>query len=157
MFIDAQTQLSSAQAVTSTAVSSNTYDLGAVPSGGSANGAAIDPSIGEPLCVVITVGTAADLASTDETYEFDVIQSASSNLGTPDTLVQVAFTHAQSAALTAGAIVVVPIPAGRISKRYLGLNYVTGGTTPSITCSAFITTLSAVQKQAYYTSAIVIN
>lgn len=157
MFIDAQTQLWNATALTTSAYSTNSYDLGAVPSNGSANGEAVDPSAGEPLGMVISVGVAATHSGT-ETYQWEVTQSASSTASSsPDTLVTVAFTTAQSATLlAAGTVIVVPIPPGSVSKRYLSGHY-TSANSASITITAWIAPLSMIQKQHYYTSAIVVN
>lgn len=160
MLIDAQTLLWSAAALTSDAASTNTYDLGAAYSGGSANGSAIDPSVGEPLCAVINVGVAADNTTGDETYAFEVIQSANADLSSPDVLIRVPFTNAQVTAglLAAGSNIIIPIPSGSVTKRYLGLNYDGSGTTPTITVTAWITALSMVQRdKKYYASATVIN
>lgn len=158
MFIDAQCQLSSAQAITVDAVSTNAYDLGAVPTG-TANGAAPDPSIGEPMGIVVAVTVAADSTTADETYAFEAIQSTVTALTSPDVLVRVPFTAAQAAAgaLAAGTIVVIPLPSGSVTKRFIGLNYDVGGTTPTITCSAWVAPLSMIQKQRFYTSAIVVG
>ena len=91
-------------ALTTSAYSTNSYDCGAIPTGGSANGDQPDPSVGIPLGMLIAVTVAATHAGT-ETYEFDITQSASTTASSsPDTLVQVAFTTTQSITLlTAGA------------------------------------------------------
>lgn len=159
MFIDAQTQLWNAAALTASAYSTNVLDIGAPYPGGTANGAAIDISAGEPLGLVLTVGVAADHTTGDETYSFEVVQAATSTISSsPDTLVAVAFTNAQAAALLfAGAVIVVPLPSGSVTKRYLGAHYTGGGTTPTITVSGSIMPLSMIQRQAYYASATVIE
>jgi len=126
--LDAQTLLSDAQAITADAVSTNTYDAGATTPQRDIGG-------GEPLAVVITVDVAADATTGDETYSFEVIQSAAANLGTPDVLID---RTVAAADLYAGAQVVIPLPPGAQTKRYLGLNYNVGGTTPTITCTAYI-------------------
>jgi len=158
MIIDAQTQLASAQALTATGLSSNAYDLGAAFSGGSANGDARDPTVGEPMAIIIVPTVAADVASADETYTFQFVQSANANLSSADVLATYPFTNAQAAsALLAGKVVVFALPPGAVTKRYVGLNVVLAGTTPSITYSAWIAPLSMVQKQKFYPTAIVIN
>lgn len=158
MFIDAQCQLSSAQAITADAVSTNAYDLGALPTG-TANGSRVDPSIGEPMGIVIVVTVAADSTTGDETYAFEAIQSTVTALTSPDVLVRVPFTAAQAAAgaLAAGTVIVVPLPSGSITKEFIGLNYDVGGTTPTITVSSWLAPLSEIQKQKFYTSAIVVS
>lgn len=126
MILDTQALLSDAQAVTADAVSTNTYDSGA---------AGNDVSIGEELCIMVTVDTAADFTTGDETYAFQVIQSANANLSSPDVL---SVRTVLAADLTAGAKIHLPIPMGSKSKRYLGLNYDVGGTSPSVTVTAAI-------------------
>lgn len=155
MFIDVQCELSIAQALTATAVSTNVYDLGAVPSGGTSSGNAIDPSVGEPLAVVMTVGVAADFTTGDETYELDIITATASDGTTGQLIVSKSVILATE--LVAGRIIIFPIMPGRITQRYLGAKYVLAGTTPSVTVTTFVQPLSMVQKQLYYTSAIVVN
>lgn len=77
MITDALLQLSSAQAVTATAVSTNTIDLGA----------ARDLGQGEDLYVVFGVDEAAAAAGA-ATVTFQLITSAAANLSTPTILVQ---------------------------------------------------------------------
>ena len=159
MFIDSQGQLSAAQAVTVSAVSTNAYDLGAPFSGGTSNGAAIDPSVGEPMCVVVVPTVSAKVSVTDETYEFDIVTATNTNLTTAqDIVLKLPFTNTQAGTLlVAGQVLVVPLPAGRITQRFVGLKYITAGTGPTITVNAWIAPLSMVQQQKFYTSAIVVS
>lgn len=145
MIIDSQALLSDAQAVTADAVSTNTFDSGA---------AGNDISVGEPLVAVIQVDVAADFTTTDETYEFQVIQSAAANLSSPDVLCLRAILAAD---LTAGSIHHIPIPQGSKTKRYLGLNYNVGGTSPSVTVTAFFQPASMLQKDKVYADGITIS
>jgi hypothetical protein len=157
MYIDAQTQLDASHAYTATGLSTNTYDLGAPFATGTANGAQVDPGNGEPLGLVLAIIVGAKVSGTTETYEFDLIQSASANLGTADILLQMAFTNALAAAvLVTGAVLVIPIPPMRITKRYIGTNFV-GANTPTITVTSWIAPLNMIQEQRYYTNAIVIS
>ena len=129
-FKDAQTQICSTQAFSANAVSENTYDSSA---------AGNDITEGEPLGIGIDVTVAADATTGDETYEFQAIQSAAAGLGSPDVLVLIRPARAD---LTVGKRLVLPLPPGSKTKRYLGLNVNVGGTTPSITINAFIAPLS---------------
>ena len=123
MILDAQNLLSDAQALTATAVSTNTIDLGNVtPKRGI--------GAGEPMTLMFQVDVAADHTSGNETYQFDLIQSANADLSSADTLESRVISYAD---LTAGAIHYVPVPPGSITKRYIGANYTLGGTTPTIT------------------------
>ena len=145
MILDSQALLSDAQAVSADAVSTNTYDSGA---------AGNDVSIGEPLVVMLTVDVAADGTTTDETYEFQVIQSANANLSSPDVLCYRAIGYAS---LTAGSKHVIPIPMASKTKRYLGLNYNVGGTTPSVTVTAAIVPSSFADQYKNYADGYVIS
>lgn len=116
MIADAQLQLSAAQAVTASAVSTNTIDLGTARDLGAAD-----------LNIVITVDEAATAAGA-ATVQFQVISSAAANLGSPTVLAQtdaIAKTE-----LTLGRRpIVLEVPraimlAQPIGQRYLGLNYV---------------------------------
>lgn len=126
MFLDAQTLLWDATALSADAESTNAYDLALTTN---------DPSKGEPLVAVITVDVAADYTTGNETYQFNVIQSANSNLSSPDVLLERVIAAAD---LTAGSIHIMPIPQDAITKRYLGLQYDGGGTTPTITVTGWI-------------------
>lgn len=145
MLTDAFLQLSSAQAVTATAVSTNTIDLGT----------ARDIGSGNDLYAIVTVDTTATAAGA-ATVNFQVISSASANLSTPTIIVQ---TDALAKTeLTAGrrpinicipnsAVLALPI-----GQRYLGLQYTVG--TGPLTAGAFSCTLtdSAVDINKNYAS-----
>lgn len=145
MFIDALCLLSDAQAVTADAVSTNTFDSGA---------AGNDVSVGEQLVAVIQVDVAADATTGDETYAFEFIQSAAANLGSADVLARRVIA---AASLTAGSIHYLPLPQGSKTKRYLGLNYDVGGTTPTVTVTAFIQPASMLQLDKVYADGITIS
>lgn len=123
MILDSLLTLSDAQALTATAFSTNTIDLGATTP-------ARDVAVGEPLSIVVTVDVAADATTGDETYQFDFVQSSNANLSSPDVLESVVVARGT---LVAGYSFTIPLPSGRITKRYIGLQYTLGGTTPLIT------------------------
>lgn len=145
MIIDAHLLLWDAAALTIDAASTNAYDTGA---------AGNDISIGEELVAVIQVDTAASHADTDETYEFQVIQSASANLSSPDVL---AARPIDYLLLTAGSLHYIPVPSASKSKRYLGLYFNGGGTTPTVTVTAWFTTAKSLQAYKSYADAIEIS
>ena|ERR1700719_557024 len=157
MILDQQTVLWDNVALTTSAYSTNSYDCGAIPTGGSANGQALDISVGNPLAMIIAVTVAATVNGT-QTYEFDITQSASATASSsPDTLVQVAFTTTQaSTLLLAGAIIVVPLPAGSVTKRYVSGHYVSANSA-SISVTGWLAEETAAQILKYYTSAIVVQ
>lgn len=123
MITDAQTRLSSQQALTSgTIVSTNSYDLGT----------ARDVGRGHPLRVIVTVDTAF-AGGTSVTP--NIIESANADLSSP-TVIGAGETTAE-AALTQGAKImdrVLP----KTSKRYIGLQYANAGTHSAGTVSANI-------------------
>lgn len=128
MILDSLLQLSSAQAFSADAATTNTIDLGNVTP-------KRDIGDGEPLTMMINVTTAADNTTGDETYQFQFIQSANADLSSPDILVARTITAAN---LSAGSLHFIPIPAGAITKRYIGGYFDGGGTTPTVTASIFI-------------------
>lgn len=133
MLTDAYLQLSSSQAVTSTAVSTNTLDLQSTR----------DIGEGTPLYVVITVDEAA-AASGSATVQFQLIVSANADLSSADVLIETAALG--KAELTAGhKPIVLPIPpsiltAQPIGKRYFGVNYVVA--TGPLTAGKFSATVT---------------
>lgn len=128
MITDALLQLSSAQAVTSSAVSTNTIDLGT----------ARDLGQGSDLYVAFGVDVAATAAGAG-TVTFQIISSASANLGSPTVL---ASTDAiGKAELTLGRKPIVVclnsavLAAQPIGQRYLGVQYTVG--TGPLTAGSF--------------------
>lgn len=159
MFLDVQTELSSAQSFTGNGpnLSTFSYDLGAELRTGSGF-----PEVGRgnPLCIALAVTVAAKVSGTNETYQFDVIQSDTAALGSPDILASYPFTNAlATSVLVAGALLVMTIPPGHsaaTAKRYIGYQE-SGTNTPTITCTAWITSMDQVQKfRAYATNIIVL-
>lgn len=142
MFVDSLGVVSDAQALTSTALSTSSVDLGNVTPKRNIGD-------GEVVGFAVTVGVAADSTTGDETYEVDLVQSANADLSSSDTIAKYPYTATQvhtGGQLAAGAAIFIPIPPGWPTKRYIGLNYVLGGTTPSITVTASLMTRSAFSK-----------
>lgn len=141
MFLDALLLVSDAQAVTADAVSTNTIDLGDVTPKRQIGD-------GEAMGFGVAVDVAADFTTGDETYIFEVIQSANANLSSADIIASYTRTAAQ---LTAGSLHFLPIPPGWPTKRYIGLSYNVGGTTPTATFTAWLTAhdLFAIVAQKY--------
>lgn len=119
MILDALLALSKAQAVTNSAVSTNTIDLGV----------ARDIGSGRELYAVITVDEAATAAGA-ATVTFQAIVSANADLSAGDVVSQTGAIG--KADLTLGRKpIVVPISPNNLpgtpnGRRYLGLNYSVG-------------------------------
>jgi hypothetical protein len=144
MILDALLLLSDAQAVSATAYSTNTVDLGDVTPKRSIGD-------GEPMALVVTCDVA--LAGTSPTLVISFVQSANANLSSDDDLV----SSQSFSALAAGAQVVLPIPPGLVTKRYVGAQYTVGGTTPTVTLTASIMPLSMVSKLKDYADGITVS
>lgn len=141
--LDAEGLLSDAQALTATALSTNTYDSGA---------AGNEIGSGEPMCAVITVDVAAKTSDANETYRFSLVQSANADLSSSDELLTTNVTFITRAVLVAGYQIVLPLPMGMKTKRYLGTNYTLGGTNPAITVTTAFVPLRTVSKYKSYAS-----
>lgn len=158
MFLDSQLQLSDSQAVTSSAVGTNTVDLSVAASIGSGN----------PVGVVFVVEVAADQSAGDEDYTFDVEfataadQSAGRQVvgrrvfesGTPT-------APAQNAdLLVPGFKFVIPVPpvTQAEDERYIGVRYTTAGDGPGITVSAYLQPMDMIDDpKAIYASGYTID
>ena len=157
MILDALLQLSNSQAVTSSAVATNVIDLGADRAIG----------VGEPMGIVFTVEVAADQTSSDEDYQFDIEGASDAGQTTAVKLLgRIAFESGTptAPALDADLLVVgfqfcIPLIVANlsVSERYLGVRYVTAGTSPTITVSAHLQPLSMVQNDIVHAQSIVIS
>lgn len=150
MILDSQTKFSDSQAVTTSAVGTNVIDLSVARSIGS----------GEPLCVMFVVEVAADQGAGNEDYTFDVefatnaAQSTGVQLigrrvfesGTPDAPAQ------DADLLVVGFKFYIPLPPVTADEvgQFIGIRYVTAGTTPIITCSAHLIPLSNADSYVDY-------
>jgi hypothetical protein len=126
MFLDSQLMFSDAQALTTTAVSTNIIDLSA------------DRNIGkgEPMAIVLTFGV--DSGGTSPTLQV-VLQT--DNDVAFGSLVAIASSEVTLDA-EAGDTIVLPI--GHSNERYLRLSYVTGGSSPTATVDAYLQPMSMI-------------
>ncbi len=131
MMTDAQLLLSDAQAITADARSTNVIDLSAVRQIGQ----------GEPIGIAILVDVAADGTTTDETYSFLLHTDDNVGFTSATTVSTTAITYGR---LTLGSLHVIPISADALPllERYISLYFDVGGTTPTITVTAWIAPLS---------------
>ena len=145
MYIDNELLLSDSQAVTTDAVGTNVIDLSLNRSIGN----------GEPMAMVFIVEVAADQGTGDEDYTFDVEYATNAAQSTGRQLIGrrvfesgTPTAPAQNAdLLIPGFKIVIPIPPTELSEsaQFLGIRYDTTGTTPIITCSAWLSPLSMVE------------
>jgi len=142
MILDFQNQMSDAQALTSTAVSTDVLDLDR------------DDNIGkgEPMAVVVTVGVAADFTTTDETYQFTVQTATDAAFTSPITVVETGAINGDL--LPAGHRVALPI--GHTNEQFLRVNYTLAGTTPTITVDSYLVPLSDIDSWEAHTSGFTI-
>ena len=132
--LDALCLLSDAQVFSASGVSSSSYDVGNI----TPNRQIGD---GQALAITVILDAAADFASSNETYPFEAIQSASSALTTPTILASQAYIASGvliSSLLKVGYVIILPIPAGMPLQRFIGFNLTAGGTTPSVTLTAWL-------------------
>ena len=138
MILDSQSKFSDSQAVTATAVGTNVIDLSVARSIGT----------GEAMAVMFVVEVAADQTSGDEDYTFDVefatdaAQTTGRQIvgrrifesGTPTAPAQ------DADLLVAGFKFYIPVPpvTSDEDEQYIGIRYVAAGTSPTITCSAYL-------------------
>jgi len=136
MILDALGILCDAQAFTVTGgLSTNTFDCGNVTPKRQIGD-------GRPVGVFIAVDVAADFTTGDETYRFDLVQSAADTLTTATVIASEAYIATGalvSTLLVAGYTMFLPIPMGMPIQRYIGLSVVMANTTPTITISAWVT------------------
>jgi hypothetical protein len=143
MLLDAQLQFSAAQAITADAVSTNVIDLGVARQLG----------IGSQLGILICVIVAADATTGDETYSFEIQTDDNSAFSSATTLSDTDIPRAQ---LTLGSRHFISLPRAGL-ERYLRLNYDVGGTTPTITVSAWLQPADMIDANYFYPDAITIT
>lgn len=138
MILDLQTLLSDAQAFTGAAtVSTNVIDLGAVTPKRQIGD-------GEPEGVGVIVDVASGAGST---HTMEIIQSATSNMASPDIIASMTIL---AAVLVAGYKFFLAIPPGFPTKEFIAFrNTSTGGTT-TITVTAWATLQSMFDKGQTY-------
>lgn len=137
MILDSQNLFSDAQALTASGASTNLIDLGADR----------DIGIGEPMTVVITVDVAADGTTTDETYTFAIQTDDNAAFSSATTVESRAVAYAS---LTAGSKHVISIAPDNRMERYVRVYATLGGTTPSITFTAWLTPVSLIQNDGVF-------
>lgn len=143
MLLDAQLQFSAAQALTATAVSDNIIDLGSARQIG----------IGEQFAILLCAIVAADFTTGNETYSVELQTDDNSSFTSATVLSTTAILASQ---LTLGAVRVINFPRTG-AERYIRLNYVLAGTTPTVTLSAWLQPLDMIPATVNYADAITIS
>ena len=157
MQIDLDLRLSAAQAVTTSAVGTNVVSLVTLRAIG----------IGRPMAVMFTIGVAADQTTGDEDYTFEVeyasnaaqttgrqiVSSVAFESGTPDAPAK------DADLLVPGYKLVIPIPPASLAdgELFLGVRYVTAGTTPTITVTADVIPMDDIDFTVDYPNNFVIQ
>lgn len=155
MYIDTNLEFSDAQAVTSTAISTNVYDTLSIAAGAGSvgiNGGNVTTDLGqagELYLVVITQTTCTDTSS-DATLTVTLESDSTANLATSATVHFSTGAIAFASFATAGTrICTICLPHG-LYERYLGVRYtVASGPLTAGAFDAFLTTDSAGVYRAY--------
>lgn len=122
-WVDKRGEFSDAQALTATAVSTNVVDL--------TSDRDIGPGV--PLWVILTLDVASDGGNSDETYVVALQTDDNSGFSSATEIGSVTIPRGSAA----GTMFSIGFPAR--NERYIRLNYTLGGTTPSATVSAWLT------------------
>lgn len=133
MFVDSKLEFSDAQAVTSTAISTNVIDLGD-------DNTLQDIGAGEPMYLVVLTQTAATDVSSDATLTVSLESDSTANLATSATVHYTTGALAFAAFSPAGTVLAaVRLPIGNY-ERYLGMRYtVANGPLTAGNFDAFLT------------------
>lgn len=145
MYVDSNLLLSDAQALTASGASTDVLDL------------KVDADVGrgEPMGLVVVVDVAADGTTTDETYEFAIETDDNSSFSSATALISRTIGYAS---LTAGSKHIIPFTLS--NERYLRLYATLGGTTPSITLTAYVAPMCQIDTgsgEVYYASGYTIE
>jgi hypothetical protein len=128
MYVDKNLQLSAAQSLTTTALSTYSVNLGTTSR---------DIGKGKQLYAIITIDTSCAAADAAKTVTFSVVTDSTADLATSATTI-LATAALTGAVLTAGrAPIVIPIPNG-ITDQYIGVYYTLSTTFTAFTVSACI-------------------
>lgn len=144
MHIDALNLYSDAQALTTTAASTNIID----------HGADRDLGKGEPMVVRIQLDVAADNTTMDETYTATLQTDDNASFSSATQVGGIATITAGSAA---GTVIYIDVPPDTVFERFSRINYTLGGTTPTVTVTAFMQPKSMVQTDGVFADNITIT
>jgi len=131
--IDSLGEFSDAQAVTSSAASTNVIDLGSDR----------DIGVGRPMYVVLTVDTA--ISGSSPTVDVDLETDDNESFSSATTIGS--FTQMNDTNGTAGATFFISVPSG--NERYLRLNYTAGGTVSAGAVNAWLSDCQPTVNRSY--------
>lgn len=153
MYVDTQTELSDAQAITATAISTNVIDLFAALGGGTnIAGGNTTMDVGQGEDIYLVVSAAAAFGGTG-TITVTLETAAAANLSSSTVLLSSPAITAT--AITAGYnVFAVKLPNASY-QRYLGVRYTCSGTPSGGTFDAFLT--KDVQRSLVYKSAFTVQ
>lgn len=132
MFIDSKQAFADGQALTVTAVSTNVIDLG------------VDRNIGPGEHMAVMVSSSVDAGGTTPTLQFAIQSSPNENMSGSTVI----GTSEEVTSLLAGQKIVLPL--GLTNERYLRLNLIAGGTSPTHTIDAYLQPYSMVDAKTDY-------
>ena len=141
-YIDYQLQLADSQAISTVGanVSTNIIDLSKKR-----------PGKGEPLAIVIFIEVA--LAGTSPTAQFQPQTADNSGFSGAVSL----GTSQSFTSLPAGTRIVLPLPSDERTEAFLRLNTTLGGTTPTLTYSAYVTPMDMITSIGVFPDAMTIS
>lgn len=142
MYVDKELKVSDGQALTATAASTDLIDLSV---------ANIDR--GKAMAMHISLDVAADDTTGDETYSVALQTDSDSGFGSAVELGTATITRGDAA----GSKYVINLPSDGSSDRYLRLNYTLGGTTPTVTVTAFLAPVDAFDGNDLYANGYTIS
>jgi len=136
MLLDAQERYSSSQALTATAASTNLIDHLADRNLG----------VGHPVVVLIQLDVVATDGDADETYVAAWQTDDNSSFSSAATLASLTITRGD----VAGTRYVAVAAPDATFERYTRINYTLGGTTPTVTLSAWMLPLVGLENTITY-------
>lgn len=161
MYIDKNLEFSDAQAVTSTAISANVYDLFSMAEGGNASeitpNSRLDVGLGEDLWLVVNTQTTATDTGSDATLTISLETADDAGLSTNAQVVYSTGAIAFASFATAGTnLVRLKLPSFPY-RRYLGVRYtVASGPLTAGAFDAFVTS-GAVDANRIYKSGFTVQ
>lgn len=135
MYVDSKQAFADGQVLTTTAVSTNVIDLG------------VDRNIGAGEAMAVMVSSSVDAGGTAPTLQFEIQTDDNAAMASATVI----GTSEELTSLVAGQKIVLPL--GLNNERYLRLNLITGGTSPTHTIDAYLMPYSGVDAKTDYDNA----